>query len=494
MPAPTTSDDFLELVVRSGLLTPQRLHDYLEAQRARGTLPEPRRLASRMARDGVLTAFQAGQLLRGRYRNFTIGKYTLLEPIGTGGMSKVFLCEHRTMGHRVAMKVLTLGPQTDPSLAARFEREARAAASLNHPNVVRAHDIDGDGDRLLYIIMDYIEGVSLHDLVRKRGPLDAAHAAHYVAQAAEGLQHIHEAGLVHRDIKPGNLLVDTTGTVKILDLGLARFLRDTGDALTRKYDHKAVLGTADYLSPEQALRSSGVDIRADVYSLGATAYFLLTGRAPFESERNVTQKLLGHQLRQPSPLASLRPGLPPALVAVVERMMAKQPGDRYQEPIEVADALAPWTQTPIPPPGAEDIPRRGGSAPPAASTSHNGRTARLSASTGGSLVRRGSRGDAPTAAAGAVTTSVPLPTGPRRPTLWPRVDLRRRGAKLAAAGVVLALTSIGCLFLWRPWAAGSPAPAGPNGAAAALSGQKDAGPGPTGVIPPPLLSEPAATR
>src|SRR5438128_2313054 len=158
MPAPTTSDAFLDLVAKSGLLPPQRLHDYLDAQRANGSLPDPQRLASRMARDGLLTAFQAGQLLKGRYRNFTIGKYKLLEPLGVGGMSKVFLCEHQAMGHRVAMKVMAIGPHTDASLVGRFQREARAVAALNHPNVVRAHDIDQDGSRLIYIIMDYVEG------------------------------------------------------------------------------------------------------------------------------------------------------------------------------------------------------------------------------------------------------------------------------------------------------------------------------------------------
>ena len=186
--------------------------------------------------------------------------------------------------------------------------------------------------------------------------MDVTRAAHYMRQAALGLQHAHEtAGLVHRDIKPGNILIDRTGVVKILDMGLARFFHDEEDVLTRKYDEN-VLGTADYLAPEQALDSHGVDIRADIYSLGATFYFCLTGRTPF-AEGTTAQKLIWHQTRQPKPIRLIRPEVPEGLVALVEKMMAKDLAQRPQTPQAVADALASWTTTPIGPPPQEEMPQ-----------------------------------------------------------------------------------------------------------------------------------------
>ena len=209
-----------------------------------------------------------------------------------------------------------------------------------------------------FLIMEYVDGVSLQHLVEKGGPLDVVRAAHYVAQAAQGLQYAHESGLVHRDVKPANLLVDRLGTVKVLDLGLARLMRDDNDKLTKQYNENAILGTADYLAPEQAQDSHQVDIRADVYSLGCTFYFLLTGRTPFEGG-NVLDKLRWHQMRQPQSVRRLRPDVPETLAAVVEKMMAKDPAQRYQTPWDVVKDLTPWTAIPIPPPVPEELPRRG---------------------------------------------------------------------------------------------------------------------------------------
>src|SRR5207247_730125 len=211
--------------------------------------------------------FQAEQFLAGKWRRFTLGKYKVLERLGAGGMGSVYLCEHKLMRRRVAVKVLPTAKAADPASLERFYREARAVAALDHPNIIRAYDVDHEED-LHFLVMEYVDGLSLQDLVRKSGPLAPATAANYIGQAARGLQHAHEvAGLVHRDIKPGNLIVDRGGTVKILDMGLARFFNDQDDMLTQKYDEN-VLGTADYLAPEQALDSHNVDIRADVYSLG----------------------------------------------------------------------------------------------------------------------------------------------------------------------------------------------------------------------------------
>ena len=253
-----------------------------------------------LVHEGVLTHFQAKQFLDGKWRGFSIGKYKVLERLGSGGMGSVYLCEHKLMRRRVAVKVLPTAKAEDPASLERFYREARAVAALDHPNIVRAYDID-QVEKLHFLVMEYVDGASLQEIVKRAGPLDALRAAHYIRQSALGLQHAHEtAGLVHRDIKPANILVDRTGIVKILDMGLARFFNDEEDVLTKKYD-ESVLGTADYLAPEQALDSHSVDIRADIYSLGATFYFCLTGRTPFH-EGTVAQKLIWHQTRQPKPI------------------------------------------------------------------------------------------------------------------------------------------------------------------------------------------------
>ena len=305
-----------------------------------------------------MTTFQAEHLLAGKWRGFVIaGKYRLLLRVGAGGMGSVYLCEHILMKRRVALKVLPAGQAEDKAALDRFHREARAVAALDHPNIVRAHDIDRE-DKLHFLVMEYVDGTSLQDVIKRFGPMNVLRAAHYVAQAAYGLQHAHEAGIVHRDIKPGNLLIDRTGTVKILDMGLARFFHDDRDELTKQYDATSVLGTADYLAPEQALDSHGVDIRADIYSLGATLYYLLAGQSPFQ-EGTVAQKLIWHQVREPRSIQEFRPDVPDELAAVINKMMAKKPEDRFQTPLELAEALSPWTQTPLAPPPEEEMPQLG---------------------------------------------------------------------------------------------------------------------------------------
>src|SRR5437762_10711885 len=280
MPAPTSNDELLELVQKSGVLEEKRLEAHLQKLRDSNDLPdEPAKLAAALVRDGLLTNFQSEQLMQGKWRRFAIGKYKVLERLGSGGMGSVYLCEHKLMRRRVAVKVLPTAKAADPSSLERFYREARAVAALDHPNIVHAYDIDQD-EKLHFLVMEYVDGASLQEIVKKTGPMDVTRAAHYMRQSARGLQHAHDtAGIVHRDIKPGNILVDRTGAVKVLDMGLARFFNDEEDILTKKYDEN-VLGTADYLAPEQALDSHGVDIRADIYSLGATFYFCLKiGRA-----------------------------------------------------------------------------------------------------------------------------------------------------------------------------------------------------------------------
>lgn len=409
MAAPTTFDEFLELVRKSGVVEEKRLNAYLQKMRTAGTAvpSEPGKLAGLLVRDGILTHFQAEQFLLGKWRRFTIGKYKVLERLGSGGMGSVYLCEHKFMRRRAAVKVLPQAKAEDPAALERFYREARAVAALDHPNIVRAYDIDQE-EKLHFLVMEYVDGSSMQEIIKKFGPMDVTRAAHYIRQAAIGLQHAHQtAGLVHRDIKPGNLLVDRTGTVKILDMGLARFFHDTEDDLTKKFDEN-VLGTADYLAPEQALDSHSVDIRADIYSLGATFYFLLTGNTPF-SEGTVAQKLIWHQTRQPKPVRTIRPDVPAELAAVLDKMMAKSPGQRYQTPSDVVEALAPWTQQTIAAPPTQEMPYL---SPAAMGQSSSGDSSTVQAA-------------AAATRSGAPTRTTPPPTSPiakpqQRPAAAPR--------------------------------------------------------------------------
>jgi hypothetical protein len=356
MVGPPSSDALVELVRKSGLIQQDRLDAYLERRRALGALPsEPKELATVLIRDGFLTHFQAERLLKGKYWGFTLSKYKILERVGSSSNSSVYLCEHVSMRRKVALKILPLAKAEDPPSLARFYREARAAGTLDHLNIVRTYDNGQEGD-YHFLVMEYVDGRSLEEIVQKNGPMDITRSAAYIRQAAIGLQHVHQAGLIHRDIKPGNLLLDRQGIIKILDMGLVRFFHDHKDTLTQQYDPNTILGTADYLSPEQALNSHDVDTRTDVYGLGATFYFLLAGRPPFEGN-TISQKLLSHLTKEPTPLRALRPEVPEGLAAVVEKMMAKDREQRYQSPGAVVVALAPWTETAIGPPPAQEMPQ-----------------------------------------------------------------------------------------------------------------------------------------
>jgi len=354
MPTPANLEELFELIDKSGVAEDPKLRTMLAGLKATGELAaDPKHAATQLIQEGVLTQFQAEQLMQGKWKRFSIGKYKVLEKIGAGGMGQVFLCEHKLMRRRVAIKVLPTVKGSDPSALERFYREARAVAAVDHPNIVRAYDIDQD-EHLHFLVMEFVDGVNLHDLVRKSGPLAPNRAAHYICGAGVGLQHAHEIGLVHRDIKPSNILVDRMGVVKILDMGLARFFNDDEESLTQKYDEN-ILGTADYLAPEQAIDSHGADIRADIYSLGCTFHYLLTGKPPFP-EGNVTQKLLWHQQREPLTISHYRNDVAPELQAIVHRMMKKDPANRYQGPSELLAELAPWVTIPIAPPEPAELP------------------------------------------------------------------------------------------------------------------------------------------
>jgi serine/threonine protein kinase len=358
MPAPATVPEFLELVRKSGLAPENKLNELLGRHRATGSPLTVEQTAALLVRDAQLTFFQSKQLKLGRYKRFTIGaKYRLLELIGAGGMGAVYLCEHTLMKRLVALKVLPVEKLDEQSNLDRFYREARAVAALDHPNIVRAYDID-QYEKLHFLVMEYVDGHSLQEIVARyaleKKLFDPVRAAHYIAQAAVGMQHAHELGMVHRDIKPGNLLLDRTGVIKVLDMGLARFFNKQQDSVTEKYDEKCVLGTADYLAPEQAV-SNVVDVRADIYSLGGTMYFMLTGQTPFP-EGTIAAKLVAHQTREPRAVESFRSDVPPGILAVLRKMMEKSVGERYQQPIEVAEVLAEWADPPIAPPPEREMP------------------------------------------------------------------------------------------------------------------------------------------
>jgi serine/threonine protein kinase len=256
-------------------------------------------------------------------------------------MGAVYLAEHLVMGRRVALKTINASLLSSAGSLARFHREVQAAAKLAHANVVTAHDAERSGD-VHFLVMEFVEGVNLADFVRDKGPLTVPRACGAVCQAALGLQHAHEKGLVHRDIKPANLMLTNKGRVKVLDFGLAHFVRQEEACRDGELTGSGViLGTADFIAPEQTASGRSVDSRADIYSLGCTLYFLLTGRVPFPGG-TVIEKMIRHAADDPPSISGVRPDLPPALATAVHKMMAKRPEDRFQTPVEVVRALRPF--------------------------------------------------------------------------------------------------------------------------------------------------------
>ena len=352
---PTTADELRALVLRSGLLAADQLDPYF------ADATDPEGIARRLVADRLLTPFQARQLQKGRADGFFLtDKYKILDLVGTGGMGKVYLCEHLLLHRLVAVKLLQ--PPTDPGSEAsrsfeRFYREARAVAALNDPNIIRVFDVDQTNGNP-FMVMEYADGTNLHEVVRQHGPLDPVRAAEYVRQAALGLQHAHEVGLVHRDVKPANLILSRDGTVKLLDLGLARFTEDPvrNQGITDRYDKHLVIGTVDFMAPEQAFETSAVDIRSDIYGLGCTLYFLLTGQVPFP-DRSAPEKMYAHKTRAPAPVSEIAPRVPAELMAVLDKMMAKDPAERYQTPSELVEALGHVVPGEVPPPAANEMPK-----------------------------------------------------------------------------------------------------------------------------------------
>ncbi len=299
----------------------------------------PQALLRALVERGALTGMQANWLLSGRGTDLILGPFVLLDRLGEGGMGVVFRARHRELGRVQAVKLLNDERRQARAALERFKREGQAAAALQHPNIVAIHDAGEAGGRF-FLALEYVAGKDLGRVVGERGPLPIGEACGHVRQAAEAMQHAHERGLIHRDIKPANLLLTPEGVVKVADLGLAAY-RQAAETQAQHTPEGALLGTPDFLAPEQARDARSADIRADVYSLGATLYFLLTGRPPFAGG-SITEKLLRHQSEPPA-----RPdGLPDELWAVLSATLAKGPAGRPATPGELAALLTPFCSCP----------------------------------------------------------------------------------------------------------------------------------------------------
>lgn len=344
MSQPVSSiNDFVALLRKSGLAEVSKI-DEVVASFDNLDSPLTDKVTNAFLDAKLITTWHLKQLLKGKHRGFFLERYKLLNELGKGGMSSVYLAEHTGMHLPVAIKVLPVKRVGEKSFLDRFKREAKASFKLRHSHIACATAFEHTGD-LWYIVLDYIEGEDLHQKVKKSGPLPVRDAVEYIRQAACGLQYAHEEGFVHRDIKPANLMLDTKGTVKILDLGLALGADDDDDGgLTQQHGEK-VLGTADYLAPEQSKDSHSADPRSDIYALGCTLYYLIVGKAPF-AKGSVIERIKAHWNEPaPNPLDELEKppaDLDSALIDLYFRMMEKHPDARPQTAGEVAEQLDAW--------------------------------------------------------------------------------------------------------------------------------------------------------
>lgn len=319
------------------LLAPARVDELRPRLRS---FADAKTLARELLNRGWLTPYQANQLLTGRGQDLLLGSYVLLERIGEGGMGTVFKAHNWKLDRVCALKVIRKEKLTSDDAIRRFAREIEIAGQLNHLNVVRAYDA-GESHGAHFIVMEYVAGVNLSKMVKDQGPVQPSLACEYIRQAALGLQHAHERGLVHRDIKPGNLLLahaEGVATVKVLDMGLARIAGDDNDDVTSLTDTGALVGTIDYMSPEQSKSAHTVDVRSDLYSLGCAFYYLLVGKAPFAGGSSA-EKLLKHQIEHPKRIEEIRPDVPAVITDVVHKLLAKKPEDRFQTAAELAEHL-----------------------------------------------------------------------------------------------------------------------------------------------------------
>ena len=322
---------FVQQLEDSGIISGDTLKDFIPPKASHQDVEE---LARELIRQKKLTKYQAEEVHRGRAKSLVLGNYVLSEKIGAGGMGLVFKAEHRRMHRTVAIKLLPPHMTKDVAAIARFEREVTAAAKLRHPNIVAADDADC-ANGVHFLVMEMVEGSDLSALVKKNGPFSVEKSVNYVLQAAKGLEFAHHEGVVHRDIKPANLLLDKKGVVKILDMGLARL---NGNVDTPKQAELTstgmLMGTVDYMAPEQALNTKMADARADIYALGCSLYYLLTGKATYDGD-SLMAKLLAHRDQTIPSLSAVRSEVPEQVEAVFKKMVAKTVQDRYQTMAEV---------------------------------------------------------------------------------------------------------------------------------------------------------------
>jgi len=337
---PITLDQFIENLTRSGLITADEVRTFQEGLTAADQPQDAQALARQLVKTGRLTRYQATAVYQGKVKGLVFGEYVVLDKLGEGGMGEVLKARHRRMDRLVALKILPAQKVDSPEAIRRFQHEVKAAARLMHPNIVAAHDA-GEHQGIHYLVMEYVEGRDLAELVREHGTLSVPQATDCILQAARGLAYAHKHGVIHRDIKPSNLLLDHEGTVKILDMGLARLDEPpspAGPQAERLTQSGQVMGTCDYMSPEQAVDTHRADQRADIYSLGCTLYRLLAGKPPYQAE-TLIQVLFAHREAPIPSLRAARTDVPEALESIYQRMMAKRPEDRYQSAAELVSAL-----------------------------------------------------------------------------------------------------------------------------------------------------------
>ena len=326
--------EFADALVEIGLIDAAARERYA-ADPAEGVLG----LSRALVKAGWLTSYQAAAVFQRKSRGLLVGNYLILDKVGQGGMGIVFKARHRALGRVGALKILPPSFTRDRGIVLRFRREFEAAARLRHPNLVAAFEFDEDRG-VHFLVMEYVQGINLDRIVGENGPLPVDEAVDYLIQTSRGLEAAHEKGIVHRDIKPGNLMLDRRGTVRVLDLGLARMV-GAGNAFESSGANRLTqagmcMGTIDYMAPEQAEDSHNVDHRADIYSLGCTLYFLLAGREPFPGP-TILKKLVAHQEHPAPSLRAIRPEISPDLEAAYQKMMAKRPEDR---PASMSEVIA----------------------------------------------------------------------------------------------------------------------------------------------------------